>query len=167
MWRWATWRHCCKHYDADLSEWPALRDSGLLETVFQDPLERSYWSAIWQRLMDEGHPDTWDYQWAFTCLANNGLSATPNSNLVRNVGFDCDATHTFCEPFSTSTDNGFSYPLAHPRFLIRCNPADVHYYKSRISNGGSGSRGLLFLARIMRVIGSKSARIKNGHHRSN
>lgn len=123
-WGWASWRGCWHHYDADLSKWPALRDSGLLETVFEDPLERNYWSGIWQRLLGHGEPDTWDYQWTFTSLANSGLTALPNRNLVSNVGFGEDAAHTTGVPLLTDIQHEGVAPIVHPAFLIRDVQAD-------------------------------------------
>lgn len=122
-WGWASWRRCWKYYDADLNQWPAIRSSTLLETIFEDPLERSYWSAIWQRLIDEGHPDTWDYQWTFTCLSNGGLTALPNRNLVSNVGFGPDGTHTTVLSDPNLADQGLG-ELIHPRFVLRDSVAD-------------------------------------------
>lgn len=123
-WGWASWRRCWQHYDADLQTWPALRDSGLLQTIFEDLLEQQYWSAIWQRLMDAGEPDTWDYQWTFTCLANGGLTALPNRNLVSNVGFGEDATHTIGSPLSTQINHQGVFPLRSPKFMVRDAEAD-------------------------------------------
>jgi FkbM family methyltransferase len=36
----------------------------------------------------------WDIQWHFAIIKNKGLSITPNTNLVKNIGFGEDATHT-------------------------------------------------------------------------
>ena len=126
-WGWASWRRCWQHYDAELCQWPALRDSGLLGTIFEDPVERKYWSGIWQRLVDEGKPDTWDYQWTFTCLANGGLSALPNCNLVSNVGFGEDATHTTKKAIPTSIAEGIDLSR-HPSFLLRDSVADLYTF---------------------------------------
>ena len=41
-----------------------------------------------------GDIDTWDYQWIFNIWLNNGLCVTPNLNMVSNIGFGVDATHT-------------------------------------------------------------------------
>lgn len=38
--------------------------------------------------------DTWDYQWIYTCWRHKGLSITPNRNLITNIGFGDNATHT-------------------------------------------------------------------------
>jgi hypothetical protein len=126
-WGWASWRRCWQHYDADLSQWPALRDSGLLYTIFENPVERKYWRAIWQRLLDECKPDTWDYQWTFTCLANGGLTALPNRNLVSNVGFGDDATHTTGKGIVTRVDEGIDLN-DHPSFLLRDRAADLYTF---------------------------------------
>jgi hypothetical protein len=126
-WGWASWRRCWQHYDAELKQWPALRDSGLLETIFEAPLERQYWSGIGQRLVDEGKPDTWDYQWTFTCLANGGLTALPNRNLVSNVGFGEDASHTTDVAEPTLADQGLG-PLTHPQFVLRDALADRYSF---------------------------------------
>ena len=142
-WGWASWRRCWQHYDASLIQWPALRDSGLLETVFEDPIERKYWSRIWQRLVDEGQPDTWDYQWTFTCLANGGLTALPNRNLVSNIGFGDDATHTKRGLINTGIGEGVN-PNHHPSFILRVSVADRKTFDNNF--GGKWHRLPLSLA---------------------
>ena len=122
-WGWASWRRCWQYYDAELSQWPDLFDSGLLQTIFENPLERSYWSLIWQRLSDVGEPDTWDYQWTFTCVANGGLTALPNRNLVSNIGFGKDATHTTGVAEPTAAHHGLG-EIKHPKFVLRHAEAD-------------------------------------------
>jgi hypothetical protein len=42
----------------------------------------------------EGGLDTWDFGWAFAILVNHGVSVMPARNLVTNIGFDSEATHT-------------------------------------------------------------------------
>jgi hypothetical protein len=38
--------------------------------------------------------NTWDYQWTYALFNRRGLSVTPNVNLITNIGFNRDATHT-------------------------------------------------------------------------
>ena len=146
IWGWATWRSCWQHYDAELSLWPDLHDSGLLQTIFEDPLERKYWSDIWQRTRAKTAPITWwDYQWTFTCLANGGLTALPNRNLVSNVGFGEDATHTTGVSINTKTSEGMD-PNQHPTFLLRDAAADRYTFDHLI--GGKWQRFPLSLLRL-------------------
>ena len=158
-WGWASWRRCWQHFDADLSHWPVLRDSGLLNAIFEDSLEATYWSRIWQRLVAEGHPDSWAYRWTFTCLANGGLTALPNRNLVNNVGFGEDATHTTGGSINTSFSEGID-PNQHPSFLLRDAVAD-HYTFDHVF-GGKWQRFPLSLIRIPKhVIVSTLRKMKN------
>lgn len=127
-WGWASWRRCWSHYDAELTHWPKLRNSKLLNTIFEDPVERQYWSNIWQKLLEKGQPDTWDYQWTFTCLSNSGLTALPNRNLISNVGFGEDATHTTAKASNTSIGNGID-ASCHPLFVLRDCSADLYAFR--------------------------------------
>ena len=123
-WGWASWRRCWQYFDANLSQWPALRDGGLLDTIFENPMERKYWADIWQRTHLRTESITWwDYQWTFTCLSNGGLTALPNRNLVNNVGFGEDATHTTGAAEPSVTDQGLG-ELKHPSFVLRDATAD-------------------------------------------
>lgn len=93
IWGWATWKHAWEHFDVDVSSWPRVKESGLLKTVFADPIEYQHWS----RTLDSqfaGKIDTWDFPWAYAVWENQGLSVLPNQNLVTNIGFGAEATHT-------------------------------------------------------------------------
>ncbi len=137
-WGWASWRRCWQYYDAGLRHWPVLRNSGHLSTIFEDPLERDYWCSIWQRTYSKTVPITWwDYQWFFTCVTNGGLTTLPNRNLVSNVGFGEDATHTTGVAEPTLVDQGLG-KLVHPRFVLRDAPADSYSFDHHF--GGNNMR---------------------------
>ena len=158
-WGWASWRRCWKHYDADLSRWPAFRDSGFLETVLTDPLERSYWSNIWERTHAKTVPITWwDYQWIFTCLANGGLTALPNRNLVNNVGVGKDATHTSEIHVDTLTRKGIN-PLHHPSFLLPDAAADSYTFDNLFGGRQLRERNT-FASRCSRIRSRVTSKIK-------
>ena len=128
-WGWASWRRCWQHYDAKLEQWPVLRDSGLLEVAFDLPEERDYWRSIWQKSYETRHNLTWwDYQWLMTCLANRALTALPNRNLVSNVGFGPDGTHTTVVAEPTLADKALG-ALIHPTFLLRDVEADRYSFR--------------------------------------
>jgi hypothetical protein len=126
-WGWASWRRCWQHYDPEMRCWPQLRDSGYVSSLFDTKAETLYWTNIWDRLVAEGQPDTWDYQWTFTCLINSGLTILPNGNLVRNIGFGADATHTKGEQHFAKTWNA-PPELVHPSFVLRDKDADAYTF---------------------------------------
>jgi len=127
-WGWASWRRCWSHYDPDLSNWPKLRDSTLWKSVFDDSVERQYWTSIYQTLLQTGRPNTWDYQWTFTCLANRGLTALPNCNLISNIGYGDDATHTTNGQGITMTSQNKFDVNQHPSFVLRDIFADCYTF---------------------------------------
>lgn len=162
-WGWATWRRCWDHYDADLRSWPKVRQSTYLDSIFEDRYEQLHWSEFWERLYTNALPNTcWDYQWCLTCMVNGGLTALPNHNLVRNIGFDADATHTpyaNAEPGSlarfvidsTSQLEGFSSALTHPPFILRDVAADRFEFEHKLG-GMAMKRQRRFHRRLVRSL---------------
>jgi hypothetical protein len=137
-WGWATWRRAWKYYDKDLEGWPPLQASGLLSSIFEDPDEQRYWTQIWDRLYTENQPDTWDYQWTFNCMSNSSLSVTPNVNLVSNLGFRFDGTHTASDSNLAAMPVADMRDIKHPLFVIRNVDADKYTFD--YSYGGTGTR---------------------------
>ena len=155
-WGWASWRRCWQHYDSDLILWPGLKDSNLLETIFVNPQERDFWSGIWDLLYSENRPDSWAYRWTFTCMAMGGITALPNKNLISNIGFGADATHTIDSRVRHEMENGLGL-LIHPSFILVDRQADAYTYFHHIDErtfAGRISRRALRsgFASIMRFI---------------
>src|SRR5207245_1024917 len=72
--------------------------------------------------------DTWDYQWTFACWAQHGLTCLPAKNLVSNIGFGDDATHTFDAGswMSAAKTENLDFPIRHPPFVVRNVDADAY-----------------------------------------
>lgn len=134
-WGWASWRRCWQHYDPAMSQWPALRDSGLLDSIFENRQELNYWTEIWERTYVMAESVTWwDYQWAFACLVGGGLTILPNKNLVVNIGFGNDATHTTWSGRKSATlGEGIGNDIIHPSFVLRDALADQYTYLTEIN----------------------------------
>lgn len=115
VWGWASWRRAWQRYDVTMRAWREADDPAQFLRSFEGKSVRRFWKDIWDRV-SAGEIDTWDYQWSFACLAHYGLTITPNVNLVSNIGFGVDATHT-TDP--SSKVNGMQtdalrFPLRHP-----------------------------------------------------
>ena len=119
-----------------------------MKTAFPNPIERAYWSRIWHRLFKEGVPNTWDYQWMFTCIVNGGLTTLPNRNLVKNIGFGADATHTSSGLTTETYSEAVLDTCVAPSFLLRCSDADYYSFKNML--GGKRSLLVFFLRTKMR-----------------
>lgn len=92
-WGWATWRRAWAVYDGNLRFWQQWKESEGWRAVCPDRVERRYWEAIFDQVC-LGRIDSWAYPWTASVWHSGGLTATPNVNLVSNIGFGQDATHT-------------------------------------------------------------------------
>lgn len=93
VWGWASWRRVWKDYDKELSGYSEVDAEKALTNLFNEPSIINKWLFIFKELK-AGKIDTWDYQYAFLNFFKNGLSIIPNKNLISNIGFGSNATHT-------------------------------------------------------------------------
>ena len=92
--------------------------------------------SIWSNLFLTGIPDSWAYRWSLVCMANGGMTALPNKNLVTNIGFGEQATHTFGKPLSA---NSSSLGILHPPAVV-CRDSEADHYTFMNHFGGSSFR---------------------------
>lgn len=124
IWGWATWRRAWRHYDRNIRKWPEIRSGRWLDSVIRDPFEHLHWDGIFQALY-EGKIDTWDYQWVIACWMQNMLSIMPSVNLISNIGFGAEATHTTKESvYANLPVEAMSFPLRHPEIMMSHAAAD-------------------------------------------
>lgn len=125
IWGWATWRRAWQHYNVATPLLPEIQRKNYLWRHFFNPLEaRMMLRPLWAT--HTGQLDTWDYQWSFTLLVQSGLSIMPNVNLISNIGFGGEATHTFnsSHPWANLPAEPIPRPLCHPSFVIRDTVSD-------------------------------------------
>ncbi len=111
---WATWRRAWQYFDVTMSQWadPAVRGGVLSQLI--DPKERQFQCEMWTQVYD-GKVDSWAYPWAFACRARNGLSTMPRDNLISNIGFGPEATHTVVKTrYAEMPIRPMVFPLEHP-----------------------------------------------------
>ncbi|WP_426491042.1 nucleotide-diphospho-sugar transferase [Hymenobacter sp. 102] len=120
-WGWASWRRAWHLYDFQLSRFQELREQGKLQGLYGTPLENRYrLSKIESVLRLPQPPDVWDYQWHFAIVANSGLCIVPATNLVGNIGFGEQGTHTLNpdDEFANVPTTDLSFPLCHPGTVL-------------------------------------------------
>lgn len=152
IWGWATWARAWAHYDRDLEAWAAVRGTPAVRRLLPDPIEREVTVRLLDRLRDEGEPDTWDYQWLASCLMGGGLCAVPRTNLVTNVGFGPDATHTRERNRRAEVAAGPILPLIHPRAVVRDRRAERELF-DRTKGGARLRAERSRVVRLRRAIG--------------
>lgn len=128
VWGWATWRRAWKHYDVEMSDLPDFIEKDGLLPIFQKKSIRRYWYKLLS-YVSKGSLDTWDHQWAYAIWKKRGLAITPNVNLVSNIGFGAEATHTKTQSNLANLPTYSSGNLAHPLSKSVCSKADFHTFQ--------------------------------------
>lgn len=125
IWGWASWRdRWTGRYDVTMAKWPRVRDEGRLADMVGDAREAANWGKIFEQVYCGGI-DTWDYQWVFANWMAGRLSILPSVNLISNVGFGENATHTTgVSDLANLPVAPMSFPLAHPIGVFRNIQAD-------------------------------------------
>ncbi len=125
-WGWATWRRAWQHYDFEMKLWWELsppQQQNLIADLLGDEHAAKNWIGIFH---DAIGVDAWDYQWTLANWLQGGLAILPQVNLVSNIGFDADATHTFSAntnsvdcPHMSISSAAIDFPLKHPHLMLR------------------------------------------------
>jgi hypothetical protein len=136
IWGWASWRDRWQNnYDVDMNSWPKIRDEGRLVDWFCSSDERAQWGHIYE-MVYEGKIDTWDYQWDYACRLAGQVSVVPNVNLISNIGFGAEATHTKDDSHLANMPiDAMPFPLKHPEGVYSCNTLDRRRFEMHFKPG--------------------------------
>ncbi len=133
IWGWATWRRAWQHYDRDIEQWPTFRQEGWVQQLFDRRGEQLYWEQSFE-LVHGGKLDTWDCSWTFASLLRGMLQIVPNVNLISNIGFGADATHTHVVGEHANMPTApIDFPLAHAQFVLANTEADRFISEEQIA----------------------------------
>jgi hypothetical protein len=78
-----------------------------------DPRERSRWEKSFISART-GEVDSWAYRWTYSLWRQNAISANARQNLVSNIGFGPEASHTRRGGFGDIPLQKLQFPLVHP-----------------------------------------------------
>ena len=131
IWGWATWRRAWRNYDVRMQNWQKVKE-GKLYRQFCDSKLEEIWRVKTYDKVANGLVDTWDYQWSFTKLMKDGLCILPAGNLITNIGFGENATHTGGKNISSRINNvkGIDFPLIHPDSIHRNKQLDKKFFNN-------------------------------------
>jgi hypothetical protein len=138
-WGWATWRRAWQHYRVDMPYWPEWKDTKDWREKTSDIIERKVWEGLLNRVK-AGEIDTWDYQWTACVWYYGGLTATPNVNLVTNIGFGPEATHTVTSSDEFGLEANPLGPLTHPGAVRQNFAADKFVFNQNFGGAAHPDR---------------------------
>tara|TARA_B100001173_G_scaffold294055_1_gene287613 strand:+ start:656 stop:1558 length:903 start_codon:yes stop_codon:yes gene_type:complete len=127
FWGWATWRSAWKKYDVEMLKW---RDQKIKRKLRKKFSKFEY--LFLQKRFNELHKnykDTWDIQWYFACVNNDGLSVIPETNLITNIGVYGTHSNELFETLFLKRGKFNFKSLSFPKKIERNTLFDKRIYK--------------------------------------
>lgn len=131
VWGWATWSRAWSEFDPSIAAWAdadvRARIRSTVPLAEYRSMSRQFDSVYSGRL------DSWAYGWAFAMLRYGGLTAVAGRNLIQNVGFDGEATHTKnrLSPTARTPVYRMDFPLVHPSVVAPSEAYDKALFRIR------------------------------------
>ncbi|MCK8494892.1 nucleotide-diphospho-sugar transferase [Spirosoma sp. RP8] len=94
---WATWRRAWNAFDYEMTGWDTSAGQQKVKNTLFNQAYFNHYQTEFSKYQATRPDDVWDFQWAFARWVNGGKTAVPAVNLVENIGFNADATHSFYE----------------------------------------------------------------------
>lgn len=127
-WGWATWKRAWSRFDYDMEDYPRFLKENRINHISPIKKIRQYWISMLDEVYYKHSTDIWDYQWSYAIWNSKSLCITPNKNLISNIGFGPNATHTQYVDFLFNIPRfELDFPLRHPRKIKADKAADLYF----------------------------------------
>ena len=149
-WGWATWSDRWKFNNGDISFWPKFKTSYQWNNFHENKFEKKYWNKIFDKVFLK-KIDSWAYPWTLSVWKQKGITVTPNTNLVKNIGFGKESTHSLFLKDSIRYLNNkkFKKKITYPKKIIVDKIADNFVFKNHFKGHNYiWPYRLFFLAKI-------------------
>ncbi|AZI25850.1 nucleotide-diphospho-sugar transferase [Pedobacter sp. G11] len=147
IWGWATWKRAWNLYDLSMAGWNDPKIKNRVKAQL-----KSNWYKHYYHMFDAAFNqslNTWDIQWFYAILYNEKLAINPAVNLVQNIGFDANGTHSHGKELFALTEKkeAINFPLIHPDKL----KIDYQYLDLLYSETSSGEKRNIFKSVLKKV----------------
>jgi len=117
-WGWGTWRRAWKYFSYDIDEAIIVESLEMIRAYWSFYNARRPWRNKFQSVVN-GKLKTWANRFEIANFSQNGLIIAPEKNLIKNIGFGEDATHTLHPNpvFVNLVTHPLEFPLRHPPFV--------------------------------------------------
>lgn len=129
IWGWATWKRAWNKVDIEMKLWKNKSVRKSISGLVADRLQYIYRKSIYDASF-KNKIDAWSYAWSFARIINSGLSVVPSVNLIKNLGFGSDSSHTKSRKnaFSSQKIYSIKFPLKEPEYIIADRVFDKKYF---------------------------------------
>lgn len=113
MWGYATWKRTILGRDEKMKNWPKNKKD-VFNKITSDKFFIKYWSKMFNDLYNKKFI-AYDFQMAYSNFKNKKLTIFPKKNLVKNIGFGNNATHTKSEEWYSNLETYELKNIKHPK----------------------------------------------------
>lgn len=150
VWGWGSWRKAWETHDPEMKNWPDIKKSKILFKKL--PPEQARHRERTGDLVYSGQISSWSYPFTITRIINDGYSIVPSKNLIVNIGFNENATHTKTSNSvfeKLSTHKIEIANIQHPNLI----KPDKRFDKLLFSSHSSGSKNFFYsISQIKRLV---------------
>ena len=134
---WAGWRRTWQGFDLDLNDLDAKKFRRHVWKLTGHIVDATWWYSLVKEIQqDKNKKSYWDYQMQIHLFRENALTIHPRCNLVSNIGFDSEGTHTLDNDCSQGNREVFPIlPLDHPTTIAVDKERDFSCWSKSISLG--------------------------------
>lgn len=132
IWGWATWKRAWKHYDKGTKHLDEFLSKNKLSEVFPDKKQQEFWTKSFTNTHKDKFGNdrlTWATTWTYSVFRQKGISIVPNVNLVQNIGYGEDSTHTAGSGRTWSIKTQELKEIIHPEKIAVDKKADYKHFK--------------------------------------
>lgn len=134
---WAGWKRTWEGFDLDLKTLNAVRFRRHVLQLTGNRAEANWWYSIVKEIQhDSNKKSYWDFQMQIHLFQNEALTTHPKVNLISNIGFDGEGTHTLSNYDRRGDRQVFPIlPLTHPKVQLVDQKRDAYCWAKARSQG--------------------------------
>ena len=127
-WGWATWKKHWLKFNNSINNFKDFDESNKIKEVKIGKEAQDFWIKNFRQTIKG--TDSWDSLWMYTVWYYEGLSILPQINLVSNIGFEQDATHTKGNDDRLNLKSFDIEEILHPTLIIQDEEADIYTFNT-------------------------------------
>lgn len=134
---WAAWKRAWDGFDLDLDDLDAKKFRKHCRKLVQERAEADWWYfKVLEIQHDKSKKSYWDYQMQILLFLQNAITIHPARNLISNIGFDAEGTHTLDNNDGRGDKPTYPImPLKHPSDIYVDKKKDAYCFAKTHSKG--------------------------------
>lgn len=151
---WAAWKRSWDDYEYHIASWLTINQKKFLNSLFREKKYQLFWKRLFDWAYEAKPDDCWDIQFHYHCMRRNQLAIIPAANLISNIGYGPDATHSkdSSSYFANVPMHDIAFPLRHPVTIQRNYVADEFIQNNLFGAVDTDTRLKKFKRLIKRII---------------